>query len=228
MRKIAIAIFVKTPGYSPIKTRLASDIGESGAAELYELSLKAIETTIKNVAAKNSDFVPYWAVAESDALENSHWSSFATIDQGEGNLGSRLSKVYSQLLNLFDAVIMIGADSPQLSSQTIIEASHALIDYNFVIGPALDGGFFLFAGKIPIDIELWERVPYSASTTAKTLTELLKNQGELYQLPSETDLDTATDLWPLINSLVQIDFISVPQQKLLEVASRYTKNFKLK
>ncbi len=45
----AIAIFVKTPGLSPVKTRLAATIGEEKAKEFYLLSLKAVEKTVKTV-----------------------------------------------------------------------------------------------------------------------------------------------------------------------------------
>ena len=54
---IAIAIFVKTPGISPIKTRLAASIGQQKAEDFYRLSLKSLVSTLKEI-----DITPYWAV----------------------------------------------------------------------------------------------------------------------------------------------------------------------
>ncbi len=55
--KIAIAIFVKTPGVSPLKTRLAASLGQEKALHFYKLSLKCIISTLEETAIN-----PYWAV----------------------------------------------------------------------------------------------------------------------------------------------------------------------
>ena len=54
---IALAIFVKTPSLSPVKTRLAQSIGEDKAIAFYMLCLEAIKETAKQIDA---DVV--WAV----------------------------------------------------------------------------------------------------------------------------------------------------------------------
>src|SRR5690349_4349170 len=48
MKRSAIAIFVKTAGLSPVKTRLAkSPLGKVGAEEFHRLSCVAIQHTVK-------------------------------------------------------------------------------------------------------------------------------------------------------------------------------------
>src|SRR5260221_460144 len=111
MNGSAIAVFVKTAGVSPVKTRLAASIGQEKAENFYSLSVKAIEATLKKLSAKDSNVVPYWAVAEKEALEVSRWSGFRRIFQRDGTLGHRLFSVYSELLKKHSTVLLIGADS---------------------------------------------------------------------------------------------------------------------
>ena len=49
----AIAIFVKTPGLSPIKTRLAKTLGQVAAENAYRLSVKSIKATVVQVPYSN-------------------------------------------------------------------------------------------------------------------------------------------------------------------------------
>ena len=44
--KTAVAIFVKTPGLSPLKTRLAAGIGNTAAQEIYNHCVKALTQTL--------------------------------------------------------------------------------------------------------------------------------------------------------------------------------------
>ena len=74
------------------------------------------------------------------------------VQQGEGDLGARLDCVYAALRHGgAPAVALLGADAPQLSPKHLAEAGFLALEAgaNFVIGPATDGGFYLFAGKAP-------------------------------------------------------------------------------
>ena len=94
----AVAIFVKTPGLSPIKTRLAASIGQSAAEWFHLMSAKAVESVVLRASHADGALSPYWAVAEKQALDTPHWKSFQTIWQGEGSLGERLSHIYDELI----------------------------------------------------------------------------------------------------------------------------------
>ena len=115
----AIAIFVKTPGLSPIKTRLASSIGVSAAERFHLLSAKAIESVVLDAFRAEPACIPYWAVAEKEAVHTPYWKSFQTIWQGEGSLGERLACVYDELIQQHSFVIFIGADSPHITSHLL-------------------------------------------------------------------------------------------------------------
>lgn len=196
-RQGAIAIFVKTPGYSALKTRLAAIIGQTQAEQFHQLSAKAVEAVVRSVT-EQKHVLPYWAVAEAAALSDLVWKQFPTISQGTGDLGTRLSHVNQLLSAKYDYVIFLGADTPQLSVDTLVQAVNYLTDFadrpRFVIGPASDGGFYLFGTQLCLSQESWLNIPYSEPNTAEILLKQIQDQGEVQLLPELTDVDTVHEL----------------------------------
>ena len=184
--KVAIAIFVKTPGLSPLKTRLAATIGQQKAEFFYRLSLKSIVSTLREV-----EISPYWAVGEVNGLYDPLWDDFEKLHTGDGDLGDRQSHVYNKLLKTFEAVILIGADAPQLSKKFIEEAITALRSHDFVIGPATDGGYYLLGGRSKIASQAWSETPWSHENTREILVSKLDSKPHL--LAMLTDVDTKSD-----------------------------------
>lgn len=192
----ALAIFVKTPGLSPVKTRLAAGIGPVRAEAFYRLAVQAVAEV---AGATRPALVPYWAVAEAEALDHPMWSGFPTVSQGEGGLGARLDHVYRMLLARHGAVLLIGADAPQVTPALLLQA--ATLAAPFVLGRAGDGGFWLFGGARPIDAAVWRSVPYSVADTADRLLEALVGAGDVRAVEDLRDVDRQEDLGPLRSAL---------------------------
>ena len=159
--KTAIAIFVKTPGLSPVKTRLASGIGDEKALEFYRLSIAAISETLKEMHANF-----FFAVGEKEGL--SGWPN--AIYTGEGCLGQRQFNIYSGLLKNHDRVLLLGADAPQISKDILNKAIKAR---DFVVGGATDGGYYLFAGGHEVPLDVWRNTPWSSDKTLQVFENLL-------------------------------------------------------
>lgn len=195
--KIAIAIFVKTPGVSPLKTRLAATIGQEKAEHFFQLSLKCVASTLSKV-----EIHPYWAIAEQQSLDHPLWNGFSGINRmhtGDGDLGDRQSFVYHELLKTHDGVILIGADAPQLSIEKIEQAIEALQSHDYSIGPADDGGYYLLAGRKAIAEEVWSTTPWSDPKTREILTNQLDSKP--FELDVLTDVDTEADLKKILNEM---------------------------
>lgn len=191
---IAIAIFVKTPGLSPLKTRLAATIGREKAVDFYRLSLQSISSTLSKV-----NVTPYWAVGELEGLDDPLWQEFNKLHTGDGDLGDRQSHVYHDLLKTHDAVLLIGGDSPQLSTKTINKAIKQLEHQDFVIGPADDGGYYLLGGRQKIEAKVWAETPWSHEKTRETLVKKLVSKP--YELEVLTDVDTEEDLKKMLSEM---------------------------
>ncbi len=223
----AIAVFVKTIGISAVKTRLAAAIGREKAAEFYRLSLIATQATVRR-ACSLSSLDAYWSVAEPDAVSDPTWSAFSTISQGDGDLGDRLDRVYETLLRSHAFAILIGADAPLLSAEVITLAVKEMSDPSgpeFAISRSFDGGYSLFAGRIPIAAEIWRNVPYSTTRTADVFVSRLRQVGEVAELPRVDDIDTFEDFDRLVRDAEGRELlpeqVAVVQyaQRLLEEAS---------
>ena len=209
----AVAIFVKTPGLSPIKTRLGARIGAAEAVRFHQLAAACVAGVVQ---AAGPGLTAHWAVAEEAALDHPAWQGLATLWQGDGGLGQRLDTVYAALLARYGRVLMIGADAPQVSAGLLAQASAALDEAAtpFAMGPAMDGGFWLFGGRQAVAGEVWRAVPYSQQDTRARLAALLQPQGGLAWLPTLRDVDTADDLAPLLDALSRLE-APCPEQAAL-------------
>ncbi|MGB4101423.1 MAG: DUF2064 domain-containing protein [Alphaproteobacteria bacterium] len=196
----ALAIFAKTPGLSPVKTRLAADIGVEKAEQFYRYSVKCLEELALTVLRETQgSLVPYWAVGEENGLNHPLWENFDRLWTGDGGLGHRLNYVYAELLKKHDHVILIGTDSPQLSSGRIIEAHDILMKKaGHAIGPAEDGGYYLYGGHVPLPCDLWLSVPYSVPQTCTVFAEKLQLHGEIHYLTKTFDVDLLVSVPKLV------------------------------
>lgn len=198
--KTAIAIFVKTPTLSRVKTRLGHKIGERKATKFYELSLNKIKAELKLMEKElgHNCVDIYWALAEPlNPYHTLYWNDFKFIHQSGSSLGSRLSGVYNDLIRRgYGKVILMGGDSPQLSAQNYSHWCQMPIkDKQVVLGPAKDGGFYTLIGASSIPAQIWESVNYSESTTFEQLDKLLVNSGyKMFYLNNEIDIDFLDDL----------------------------------
>lgn len=210
----ALAIFVKTPGLSPVKTRLAAGLGITDATRFYELAAAATAAVAHRCQAT---LTPYWAIAEAGPAAAAAWPDFAQVEQGDGDLGDRLHHVYAALQARYDRVLLIGADAPQLTP-CLLRAALAMLDdadQPFVLGEASDGGFWLFGGRAPIPKSVWCTVRYSQPHTAFELRALLAPHGNMASAPMLADVDNASDLPLLANALAALPDPVPAQRDLL-------------
>lgn len=194
----ALAVFVKTPGVSPVKTRLAKSIGRERAEEFFRLSIGAVEATMTEVA-HDGRVQPYWAVAEKAALCLPIWQAHANLAQGTGELGDRIEQVFHALHGQHGRVLAMGADSPQLTSAAIRAAVDHLNDDHddgpsHVLGRCHDGGFYLVGTRQQLPAGTWQGIRYSACTTAEQVAQRLAPLGTVHELPRLTDVDEVADL----------------------------------
>lgn len=170
--RAAAAVFVRTPGLSASKTRLAAEAGEEAAARLYGLALGCARELAAELAAEG--VAVRWAVAEAEGVDDPAWraTGLPAMHSGGGDLGECLARVYGRLRAEADAAILLGSDSPQLTAAELRPAWAADAP-DFLAGPAADGGFYMFAGRRDVPADVWRDVEYSAPTTLRQLEERL-------------------------------------------------------
>lgn len=199
----ALAIFVKTPGHSALKTRLAAERGERYAVEWYRRAAAAVASVARRAHARHG-VVAYWAVAEAGALDA--WPGLPTLPQGPGGLGERMARVHAWLVARHGFGMLLGADAPQLTVALLGDAADWLSGPppRLLLGPASDGGFWLFGGNAAQPAAAWSAVGYSAADTARQLLRSMRDAGDWRTLATLTDADHASDLagvWRALEAL---------------------------
>lgn len=212
-----LAIFVKTPGLSPVKSRLWPALGRDVAERLYRRMAAAVAASARPLP--RAELTRYWAVAEDHPTARHCWHSLPTLPQGDGDLGSRMHHVQQGLLDRHRAWLLTGADAVLLDARRHLRpALDWLADPapRIVFGPAADGGFWLAGGNIPLPLSIWQGPRYSSPhALGDLLGSLRSSAATISLLPTASDLDTIDDLPVVLGALQTNSRISRQGRRLL-------------
>jgi rSAM/selenodomain-associated transferase 1 len=188
----AVAVIAKQPVPGLAKTRLAPAFGAAGAARAAAAMLADTVATVRAVAADPwLCFAPAGARTAMAALA----PGFGLLPQRGAGLGARLADCLARLLAGGAAkVAIVGADTPHVPAAAY-ETAFALLDgADVVLGPALDGGYYLVAAKAPAP-ELFAGVPMgTGEVLAATLARAGAARLSVALLAPARDLDRPGDL----------------------------------
>ena len=220
MSSAGLAIFVKTPSLSAVKTRLWPRIGQQSAEAFHLASAQAVASVAQR-ARTGIDLTVYWAVAESEALNGGHWPDLQALAQGSGTLGTRMHHVYRQLRQRHDAALLIGADAPQVASSSLVRAAQWLRadEPRLVIGKASDGGFWLFGGNVRLPESAWTQTAYSMPTTARDFVRAMGSHGRFLDLDMLDDVDEFEDFVPALSGIAALPDPTEAQRRLARLMS---------
>ncbi|MFT4738770.1 MAG: rSAM/selenodomain-associated transferase 1 [Cyclobacteriaceae bacterium] len=192
MNNNQLIVFVKNLIPGMVKTRLAKDIGQDMAMEVYKelVSFTAeISDKVKNVdkAVYYSLYVEMWDFFNDEKYQKS-------IQQGN-DLGQRmLNAFYDAFEEGYEKVVLIGSDTPDISKKLIIEAYAKLDDSDVVVGPAEDGGYYLIGMK-DAHKELFEGMTYSHADVYQELMETAEDMSlKVSTIQTLFDIDTVDDM----------------------------------
>jgi len=92
-------------------------------------------------------------------------------------------------------VVLIGTDSPTLPARFVRRGFARLARADCVLGPAMDGGYYLIGAREPLPRSLFVRMPWSSDTVAAdTLRRARKAGLRVALLPSWYDIDDESGL----------------------------------
>lgn len=218
-KSVLICIFVKTPGFSDIKTRLR--LPKEYREKIFTLSALSTAYEINLLHMNFSKLKATWHISESSKDAANYWPLFDkerwfTSNQLGSSLGNRLAFAYNHYLKSYEYVFMIAADSPLITNKDIEYGIESLTQADFFLGPATDGGFYMFGGKKKICNDLWQVTPYSSVDTFNTLKKELMNVGKLAIGKPIGDMDFISDINPTVNGLKKRKSLNVFTKELVQ------------
>ncbi|NDY96907.1 TIGR04282 family arsenosugar biosynthesis glycosyltransferase [Wenzhouxiangella limi] len=210
----AIAIFVKTPGLSPVKSRLAAAVGARRAEACHLRCAR----TVAAVALAAEVGPVYWAIAEEGALGHPLWQDLPVLVQPEGGLGARMHAIHDLLIQRHGRGLLLGADLPQVDRNALQSASSWLDGEadRGVIGPALDGGFWLIGANRTLPAALWHRPAYGTETVLDQFLDAAGASLKWRWLARRCDLDHIGDLPGVIEELETLSCPHPDQRGLID------------
>jgi uncharacterized protein len=200
----ALVIFAKAPIPGEVKTRLCPPLTLDEAATLHgSFVLDMLERTTLAVATRRLPFHRYLACTPSSELvffkimEERH--GVRLLDQTGENLGQRMHRTFVDLFTKgYKQVIIVGTDVPTLPLSVYEKALAILAHSDVVLGPALDGGYYLIGLTQPVET-LFAGVPWSTDQVLAVTQQNAMTLGLAVELTTAwRDVDTLADLQSLI------------------------------
>src|SRR5512144_340477 len=204
--RIAFGIMCKAPINGVSKTRLCPPLTPAEAAQLSRCFIADVAAALDSVPAEAGGCgiaVSTPAGAES-AFEGLLPQRFGMLLQRGADLGERLQGATEDLLAAgFAGVCLINSDSPTLPTALLERAVAALRapGDRIVLGPAIDGGYYLIGLKHPHQ-PLFDGIAWSTNQVlAQTLARAAALRLPVAVLPTWYDVDDAGTLQLLLHEL---------------------------
>ncbi|MGB1393651.1 MAG: TIGR04282 family arsenosugar biosynthesis glycosyltransferase [Flavobacteriaceae bacterium] len=189
MNKSLILVFVRNPELGKVKTRLSRTVGDSAALKIYNILLSHTESVLNSIPV---DKVVYYS---EEIQQNDLWSEtlyFKKLQKGF-DLGARMRHAFGMAFeDSYEKVVIVGSDLYDLKPTHIEDAFEALDDHDIVIGPSLDGGYYLLGMK-ELHSAVFENKVWGTNSVLKATLNDLKQQN-VKLLEALNDIDTFEDL----------------------------------
>ena len=202
----ALVIFAKAPVPGQVKTRLCPPLTPDEAATLHgSFVIDMLERTKVATAKLKLPLDRYLACAPSSTLVffqiMEERQSVKLIDQVGDDLGARMQQTFASLFGMgYQQVFVVGTDVPSLPLDHYKQALALLDTHDVVLGPALDGGYYLIGLKQPRP-ELFAGIAWSTDRVLPATQEKAATFGlKTALLSSWRDVDTIDDLQALIDA----------------------------
>jgi rSAM/selenodomain-associated transferase 1 len=194
-----LLIFARLPELGAVKTRLAREVGDERALAAYQTMLRELLASVGESNAE-TEIEVMWAptpAANGRALVASFGNLAVAMQTGE-TLGDRLAMSFSErfFFHHTQKIVAIGVDEPSLSREMLDRAFAVLDSCDWVIGPAIDGGYYLIGCRAAaFDNEVFQEIEWGGSTVfTATMSKVRRWEHNIAVLPQRRDIDTADDL----------------------------------
>ena len=202
--KSSLIVFLRYPVKGKVKTRLAKTTSKDFALQWYKSCVDKIIGEINKIPGIETNIF-YSESNERDKVIKWLGSNFIYSHQEGKDLGERMQNAFFSVFSHNSGkVIIIGTDIPDLNQNIIIDAFERLDTNDIVLGPSIDGGYYLL-GMNRLHNSLFEGIEYSTPTVlSETISKIDKLGLTFSLLPQLQDIDLEDDLMKWQNKVNRI------------------------
>lgn len=177
-----------------VKTRLAASVGIEKAVSIYRELLDRTLEEVRICTARGVRVELHVSPAESTEAMAAY-TALPVYSQVEGDIGDRmLTALEEAKARGAGSLVVIGSDCPYISASHLEEAFSALEEQNTVLGPSMDGGYYLLGMQEPRK-EMFDQIDWSTDKVLyQTLTALASHGLSCRLLETLEDVDEL-DAW---------------------------------
>lgn len=196
MSRERLILFTRFPVAGRAKTRLIPCLGADGAAQLQREMTEHVLARVWPLAPQHATTLEVRFEGGS-AADMRRWlgRGLRFAPQGDGDLGARMHRASTEAFDAgAQAVVIIGADCPEVDAVRIQSAFQQLRAHRLVLGPARDGGYYLI-GLSAATPELFAGIPWGTREVLTASVARARSVGlEPFLLPEAADVDEPADL----------------------------------
>lgn len=195
--KERLIVFTRYPEAGEAKTRLIPALGAVGAATVHRQMTEHTLSQVRKLRTAHPISVEVHFAGNRGHQEMQDWlgSDLVYQPQGTGDLGVRMARSLSAAFDdNIDRAIIIGTDCPGLNADLMGKAFHHLLSHDLVLGPAIDGGYYLIGLRCLIP-ELFSGINWGTAEVLPQTVEIAKKLDvSVAYLPPLADVDRPEDL----------------------------------
>ena len=212
-------LFTRFPQPGRTKTRLIPALGAVGAADLQRQMTEYLLRRFQKICqARPLTLEVHFAGGSKAQMRRWLGDTAVLMPQCQGDLGERLTFALQQgFAGGLQQILVVGSDCPDITEAQIKQALTALETHDVVLGPAVDGGYYLI-GLNHLHAPLFKDIPWSTAQVLER-TRAIAHQSDLSValLTPLSDIDRPEDL-PLWNAHITrstaVGSSSKPQRRL--------------
>ena len=194
-----LLVFARLPQEGRVKTRLAQSLGGDAALAVYKAMLVDVLARLEPLRSSISIEILWTAEGEVSGTElREHFGDHELSRQAGETLGERLQMAFSERIFFHEAetVIAVGVDEPALTAADVSNAFDLLESCEWVVGPAMDGGYWLIGCRGgAFRSSVFRDIPWGTSDVLEsTLAAIRAMKRTLALLPQRRDVDDLEDL----------------------------------
>lgn len=199
-----LIVFARKPAKGKVKTRLAKVIGCYRAMEVYRFLLMSTLRELQTIRGVRKILMVAEPLDVSWFRRQLFCRDWIVRPQASGNLGRRMDQAFTYELRRSGSVVLVGSDIKAIKAKDVIQTFTLLRQgIKTVIGPTLDGGYWLL-GRSNRDPDIFNDIKWGSSKVFSKTKKKLEKAGSSYcEINQCTDIDSSSDLdWYFLNRLI--------------------------